>query len=37
LGNQTQAAKLMGTSKRVIQYKIANLNIDYKKYSGVNV
>ncbi|MBN2706665.1 MAG: sigma 54-interacting transcriptional regulator, partial [Deltaproteobacteria bacterium] len=36
-GNQTQAAKLLGTSKRVIQYKIANLNIDYKKYSGVNV
>ena len=34
-GNQTKAAKLLGTTKRVIQYKIANHGIDYKKYSGV--
>ncbi|MCK5782964.1 MAG: AAA family ATPase, partial [Desulfobacterales bacterium] len=36
-GNQTKAAKLLGTTKRVIQYKIANHGIDYKKYSGVKV
>ncbi len=36
-GNQTKAAKLLGTTKRVIQYKIANHSIDYKKYSGVKV
>jgi Nif-specific regulatory protein len=36
-GNQTKAARLLGTSKRVIQYKISNYGIDYKKYSGVKV
>jgi len=36
-GNQTKAAKLLGTTKRVIQYKIVNHGINYKKYSGVNV
>jgi Nif-specific regulatory protein len=32
LGNQTEAAKLLGTTKRIIQYKITNYNIDYMKY-----
>ncbi len=36
-GNQTKAAKLLGTTKRVIQYKIINHGINYKKYSGVKV
>ncbi len=36
-GNQTKAAKLLGTTKRVIQYKITNHGINYKKYSGVKV
>jgi Nif-specific regulatory protein len=36
-GNQTRAARLLGTTKRVIQYKIANYGINYKKYSGVKV
>lgn len=36
-GNQTKAAKLLGTTKRVIQYKIVNHGINYKKYSGVKV
>ncbi|MBN2705219.1 MAG: hypothetical protein JXR89_02120, partial [Deltaproteobacteria bacterium] len=36
-GNQTRAAQLLGTTKRIMQYKIANLDIDYRKYSGVNL
>ena len=36
-GNQTKAAKLLGTTKRVIQYKIVNHGINYKKFSGVKV
>ncbi|MBN2331656.1 MAG: sigma 54-interacting transcriptional regulator [Deltaproteobacteria bacterium] len=36
-GNQTKAAKILGTSKRVIQYKIQQYGIDYRKYRGVNV
>ncbi|MBN2808020.1 MAG: sigma 54-interacting transcriptional regulator [Deltaproteobacteria bacterium] len=36
-GNQTKAAKLLGTTKRVIQYKITGHAIDYRKYSGVKV
>lgn len=36
-GNQTKAAALLGTTKRIIQYKISNYNIDYRKYSGVKV
>jgi Nif-specific regulatory protein len=31
-GNQTNAAKLLGTTKRIIQYKISNYTIDYAKY-----
>jgi Nif-specific regulatory protein len=31
-GNQTMAAKLLGTTKRIIQYKISNYNIDYTRY-----
>ena len=29
-GNQTKAAKMLGTTKRIIQYKIAKLGIDPK-------
>lgn len=32
-GNQTEAAKLLGTTKRVVQYKIHKLEIDYKRYA----
>ncbi len=31
-GNQTKAAKLLGTTKRVIQYKVQKYGVDYKKY-----
>lgn len=31
-GNQTEAARLLGTTKRVIQYKIAKLGIDFRRY-----
>jgi Nif-specific regulatory protein len=31
-GNQTEAAKLLGTTKRVIQYKITKFDIDYSRY-----
>ncbi len=31
-GNQTQAAKMLGTTKRIIQYKIAKLGIDPKAF-----
>ena len=31
-GNQTEAAKLLGTTKRIIQYKITKYNIDYSRY-----
>ena len=31
-GNQTEAARLLGTTKRIIQYKIEKYTIDYKKY-----
>jgi Nif-specific regulatory protein len=31
-GNQTKAAKLLGTSKRVIQYKVQKYGIDYRKF-----
>jgi Nif-specific regulatory protein len=31
-GNQTEAGKLLGTTKRIIQYKIAKYNIDYMRY-----
>jgi Nif-specific regulatory protein len=29
-GNQTKAAKMLGTTKRIIQYKITKLGIDPK-------
>ncbi len=31
-GNQTKAAKILGTTKRIIQYKIKKYNIDYEKF-----
>ncbi|HOC45151.1 MAG TPA: sigma 54-interacting transcriptional regulator [Syntrophorhabdaceae bacterium] len=31
-GNQTQAAKMLGTTKRIIQYKISKLGIDPKVF-----
>jgi Nif-specific regulatory protein len=31
-GNQSQAARLLGTTKRIIQYKIQKLGIDPKKF-----
>ncbi len=36
-GNQTKAARLLGTTKRIIQYKISTYGINYRKYSGVKV
>jgi Nif-specific regulatory protein len=35
-GNQTQAAKMLGTTKRVIQYKISKLGIDPKAFKTKN-
>jgi Nif-specific regulatory protein len=34
-GNQTKAAKLLGTSKRVIQYKVQKYGIEYRKFRTV--
>jgi Nif-specific regulatory protein len=31
-GNQTEAAKILGTTKRIIQYKIFKYNIDYTRF-----
>lgn len=31
-GNQSMAAKLLGTTKRVIQYKVQQYDIDYKRF-----
>jgi Nif-specific regulatory protein len=31
-GNQTEAATLLGTTKRIIQYKITKYNIDYSRF-----
>jgi len=31
-GNQTKAAKLLGTTKRIIQYKIKKYDIDYRAF-----
>ena len=31
-GNQTEAAKALGTTKRIIQYKIAKLGIDFTRF-----
>ncbi|MBN2231780.1 MAG: sigma 54-interacting transcriptional regulator [Deltaproteobacteria bacterium] len=36
-GNQTRAAALLGTTKRVVQYKVSTYGIDYKKFAGINV
>jgi Nif-specific regulatory protein len=30
-GNQTKASKILGTTKRVIQYKIKKYGINYQK------
>ena len=32
-GNQSEAARRLGTTKRVVQYKIQRLDIDYKRFS----
>ena len=31
-GNQTEAADFLGTTKRIIQYKISKYNIDYTRF-----
>jgi Nif-specific regulatory protein len=31
-GNQTQAARLLGTTKRVVQYKVAKYEIDTQRF-----
>ena len=31
-GNQTKAAKMLGTTKRIIQYKISKMGIDPKHF-----
>ncbi len=33
-GNQSEAARILGTTKRIIQYKIQNYGIDYRKLRG---
>ena len=33
-GNQTKAAQILGTTKRIIQYKIQGLNIDFRRLRG---
>ncbi len=33
-GNQTKAAKFLGTTKRIIQYKVQKYNIDYTKFKN---
>jgi Nif-specific regulatory protein len=33
-GNQTKAAKLLGTTKRIIQYKISKMGINVKLFRG---
>jgi Nif-specific regulatory protein len=35
-GNQTKAAKVLGTTKRIIQYKITKLGIDPKLFRKGN-
>lgn len=35
-GNQTAAADYLGTTKRVIQYKISQYSIDYKRFNGTS-
>jgi Nif-specific regulatory protein len=31
-GNQTEAARLLGSTKRIIQYKVSQYGIDYKRF-----
>lgn len=31
-GNQTEAAKMLGTTKRIIQYKVTKYGIDYERF-----
>jgi Nif-specific regulatory protein len=31
-GNQTRAAKLLGTTKRIVQYKVHKLGIDTRQF-----
>jgi len=33
-GNQSEAARILGTTKRIIQYKIQNYGIDYRRLRG---
>jgi Nif-specific regulatory protein len=35
-GNQTKAAKVLGTTKRIIQYKVTKLGIDPKLFRKNN-
>jgi Nif-specific regulatory protein len=35
-GNQTKAAAILGTTKRIIQYKITKLGIDYRLFRNKN-
>ena len=35
-GNQSRAARILGTTKRIIQYKIQKLGIDYRRLRGTN-
>ncbi len=35
-GNQTKAAKILGTTKRIVQYKISKMGIDPKKFRKKN-
>ena len=36
-GNQTQAALILGTTKRIIQYKVMKYGIDFRKLRGTQV
>ena len=36
-GNQTKAANILGTTKRVIQYKIQQYGIDYRKFTEIKI
>jgi Nif-specific regulatory protein len=35
-GNQTKAAKMLGTTKRIVQYKISKMGIDPKHFRSKN-
>jgi Nif-specific regulatory protein len=34
-GNQTKAAEILGTTKRIIQYKVTKYDIDYRRLRGM--